>query len=54
MRILTMAEKELKWESIPLVSKEMNLGLTLSSGQAFRWLQVGTEEEEWCGAIGDR
>ena len=35
-----------------MVSMEMNLDLTLSSGQAFRW--VKGEDGEWSGAIGER
>lgn len=41
-----------QWESIPLVAKEINLHLTLSSGQAFRWVRL--EEEVWAGTIGER
>ena len=51
----SMAEGKMKWNFIPLVSREMNLDLTLSSGQAFRWVRSeGEEGEEWSGAIGDR
>ena len=41
-----------EWKSIALVSKEINLELTLCSGQAFRWGRG--EEGEWRGAIGEK
>ena len=44
----TMAE----WNSITLVSKDLDLELTLCSGQAFRWVRV--QEDEWSGAIGEK
>jgi hypothetical protein len=40
------------WKSIALVSKEINLELTLCSGQAFRWVRV--EGGKWSGAIGEK
>ena len=47
-----MRSISMEWRSIPLAPKELNLGLTLSSGQAFRW--VKGEEGEWSGSIGER
>ena len=49
---LTSACAMTEWKSIALVSKEINLELTLCSGQAFRW--VRGEEGEWRGAIGEK
>ena len=53
---VSMAEAKMtnqaQWESIPLVAKEINLQLTLSSGQAFRWVRL--EEDVWAGTIGER
>ena len=54
LRITGFVKKQ--WESIPVGSQELNLHLTLSSGQAFRWVQVEEEEGEgvWAGTIGEK
>ena len=49
--LVKMADE--KWESIAVVAKEMNLDLTLSSGQAFRWVWL-EQEGVWAGSIRDK
>ncbi|CAI8017242.1 N-glycosylase/DNA lyase [Geodia barretti] len=52
---MTREAMKKQWESIPVVSKEMNMELTLSSGQAFRWVQLEEEEEKvWAGTVGEK
>lgn len=52
MHVLREMTEAAKWNHIPLVAMEMNLDLTLASGQAFRW--VRGDGGEWSGAIGKR
>eukprot|EP00274_Cyanoptyche_gloeocystis_P002879 CAMPEP_0196662274 /NCGR_PEP_ID=MMETSP1086-20130531/47972_1 /TAXON_ID=77921 /ORGANISM="Cyanoptyche gloeocystis , Strain SAG4.97" /LENGTH=252 /DNA_ID=CAMNT_0041997553 /DNA_START=189 /DNA_END=943 /DNA_ORIENTATION=- len=50
--VLNGAASESIWYSLATTEKELNLSLTLTTGQTFRWRR--TDDDEWTGVHGKR